>query len=338
MPDKLYYRPIPQFDAARPQGAEVLAGGWCWFTHVECLRRDAAPKVLPASEIPEDVMARLTGRRAGMAGLDLSRPNLMGILNVTPDSFSDGGAFTERGAALAAMRDMQAHGVDIIDIGGESTRPGAAYVPEDEEIARTAPVIAAIRGESELAISIDTRKAVVAEAALTAGATLVNDVYAFTHDTELMRVVADAQAPVCLMHAQGDPEVMQDDPQYEDVLLDVYDFLEERVDCAERAGIPRSRILIDPGIGFGKTLAHNLALLKRLSLFHALGCGVLLGASRKGFIGRVGRAPEAKARAPGSIAVTLAGVAQGIQIHRVHDVAETKQALALWRAATGGQA
>jgi len=173
-----------------------------------------------------------------------------------------------------------------------------------------------------------------AEAALEAGASLVNDVYAFTHDPEVMRVVANSDAPVCLMHAQGDPEDMQHDPHYDDVLLDVYDFLEVRIAVAEAAGIPRSRILVDPGIGFGKSQAHNLALLQRMSLFHSLGCGVLLGISRKGFIGRIGQASEAKDRAPGSIAVTLAGLAQGIQVHRVHDVAEMKQALALWQAVT----
>lgn len=207
-------------------------------------------------------------------------------------------------------------------------------MPVDEEVQRTAPMIAAIRGVIATPISIDTRKAAVAQAALEAGADLVNDVYAFTHDPDLARVAAQAGAPVCLMHAQGDPQVMQDNPHYDDVLLDVYDFLEQRVAVAEAAGIPRDRIVLDPGIGFGKTQAHNLALLRRVSLFHALGCALLLGVSRKGLIGRIGNASEPRERVHGSIAVALAGIAQGVQITRVHDIKETKQAVALWQAVT----
>ncbi|WP_460274621.1 dihydropteroate synthase [Celeribacter sp. ULVN23_4] len=335
MAQAYYDRPIPSCDPARPEGALTLAGGWAWFSHVERMRRDAPPEILPVSELDEETVERLTAPRTAVAGLDLSKPAVMSILNVTPDSFSDGGKFNRPEAALAQVREMLADGVEIIDIGGESTRPGADYVPVDEEIARTVPVIAAIRKISSVPISIDTRKASVADAALKAGASLVNDVYAFTHDPDLACVSAEAGAPVCLMHAQGDPEVMQDAPQYDNVLLDVYDFLEERIAVAEAAGIPRGQILVDPGIGFGKTVAHNLALLERISLFHALGCGILLGVSRKGFIGKIGKAPAPQDRAPGTIAVTLAALGQGVQIHRVHDFKETKQALALWQAATG---
>ncbi|PTQ72605.1 dihydropteroate synthase [Celeribacter persicus] len=335
MAQAFYDRPIPSCDPARPEGALTLAGGWCWFTHVERLRRDEPPEILPVSNLSEEARTRLTARRAPLAGLDLGQPSVMSILNVTPDSFSDGGKFNRPEVALAQVQEMLAAGVDIIDIGGESTRPGADYVPVEEEIVRTTPVIEAIRAQSTVPISIDTRKGQVAQAALKAGASLVNDVYAFTHDPDLARVSAEASAPVCLMHAQGDPEVMQDDPHYDNVLLDVYDFLEDRIEVAEVAGIPRAQILVDPGIGFGKTVAHNLALLERISLFHGLGCGILLGVSRKGFIGKIGRAPVAQDRAPGTMAVTLAALGQGIQIHRVHDFKETKQALALWQAATG---
>ncbi|WP_321362753.1 dihydropteroate synthase [uncultured Celeribacter sp.] len=334
MSQPFYDRPIPICDPARPEGALTLAGGWCWFTHVERLRRDAPPEILPVSELSDKARTRLTAARAPMAGLALNTPSVMSILNVTPDSFSDGGKFDRPEAALAEVQEMISAGVEIIDIGGESTRPGADYIAVDEEITRTAPMIAAIREISAVPISIDTRKALVADAALKAGASLVNDVYAFTHDPDLARVSAEADAPVCLMHAQGDPEVMQDDPQYDNVLLDVYDFLEDRIKVAEAAGIPRARILVDPGIGFGKTIAHNLALLERLSLFHALGCGILLGVSRKGFIGKIGKAPVAQDRAPGTLAVTMAALGQGVQIHRVHDFKEAKQALALWRAVT----
>ncbi|MCB1334965.1 MAG: dihydropteroate synthase, partial [Roseivivax sp.] len=183
---------------------------------------------------------------------------------------------------------------------------------------------------------IDTRKAAVAAAALEAGAALVNDVSGFTHDTELAPLCAARGVPVCVMHAQGDPATMQADPRYDDVLLDVYDFLEAQVAGLERLGLARGRILVDPGIGFGKTQAHNLALLNRLSLFHSLGCPILLGVSRKRFIGTISGVAEADRRVMGSVAVALHGVSQGVQLLRVHDVAETAQALALWQAVTRG--
>jgi dihydropteroate synthase len=259
----------------------------------------------------------------------------MGILNVTPDSFSAGGLFLDPEAALAQGRRMAAEGADLIDIGGESTRPGAGEVAQAEERARTAPVIAALRGLG-LPLSIDTRKAGVAEAAVQAGAAIVNDVAALGFDPALAGVVARAAVPVILMHAQGTPATMQHDPRYDDVLLDVFGFLAARVAVAEAAGVPRDRIVVDPGLGFGKTVAHNLTLLRGLSVFHDLGCAVLLGASRKGFIGKVGGVARAEDRVPGSIAVALAAAAQGVQILRVHDVGETRQALALWRAVAWG--
>ncbi len=328
-----YYRPLVQHGPARPDDAQPLAGGPLWFTHVEALARGHAPQVIPAEELPDHDLAPLIAPRAPVAGLAMDRPNIMGILNTTPDSFSDGGRHHEAEAALEGARAMIAAGVDILDIGGESTRPGAREVPAEEEIARTAPVIAAIRGESAIAISIDTRKAQVARAALDAGADLVNDVAGFTFDADLAPLCAERAAPVCVMHAQGDPETMQKDPHYDDVLLDVYDFLATRIAALEAQGIPRARIVTDPGIGFGKTRDHNLALLNGLALFHGLGCPILLGVSRKRFIGTIGEEPRAEARAPGSIAVGLAGIAQGVQLLRVHDVRDTIQALRLWQAA-----
>ncbi len=330
-----YFRPLAQHGPAHPDDALPLAGGPLWFTHAEALSRTAAPRVIPAGEIPADIRARLTAPRAPIAGLSLDAPRIMGIINTTPDSFSDGGKHHAADAALEGARAMIAAGADILDIGGESTRPGAAEVPVDEEIARTAPVIEAIRRDSAVAISIDTRKSAVATAALDAGASLVNDVAGFTFDAALAPLCAARAVPVCVMHAQGDPETMQDDPRYDDVLLDVYDFLAARIDALVAEGIPRDRIVTDPGIGFGKTRDHNLALLRGLSLFHGLGCGVLLGASRKRFIGTIGNEPRAAARAPGSIAVGLAALAQGVHILRVHDVRDTMQALRLWQAVRG---
>ncbi len=334
---KTYTRAIPQVDAARPEGALDLAGGWAWFSEVEVLQRGQPAQVVPASRVSADVLDRITAPRGEVAGLDMASPQIMGILNVTPDSFSDGGAFNAPDAAIARVHDMALQGATIIDIGGESTRPGAGHVAIAEEIARTAPVIAAVTAKSEVPISIDTRKAPVAREAIAAGATLINDVSGFTWDGDLAPFAADAGAPVCVMHAQGDPATMQDDPSYEDVLLDVYDFLDAQVDYLTGLGIPRGQILVDPGIGFGKTLAHNLALLSRLSLFHSLGCPILLGASRKRFIGTLSNTEDAQDRMPGSVAVALAGVAQGVQMLRVHDVAETAQALTLWQAVTKGK-
>lgn len=333
---KLYYRPIAQTDAARPQGARTLAGGWCWFTHVEVLQRGHAAHVSWATDVPDDVLTRLCAARAPICGLDMGVAHLMGILNVTPDSFSDGGQFDGVAPALRQAEAMAAAGAGLIDIGGESTRPGADFVPIEDEIARTAPAIREISGRLDVPTSIDTRKSEVARQALSAGASLINDVSGFTYDPQLADVARAANAPVCVMHAQGDPATMQQNPTYDDVLLDVYDFLETQVERLSDMGIAREQIVVDPGIGFGKTLAHNLALLARLSLFHGLGCPVLLGASRKKFIGTIGKASLAQKRIPGSVAVALEGVAQGAQIVRVHDVAETRQALNLWQAVTTG--
>jgi dihydropteroate synthase len=316
-------------DAHRPSGAVPLAGGWCWFTHAEAIERGCARRLVAATDIPADQLERLTAPRADVADLTMNTPRIMGILNVTPDSFSDGGLFNAPDAALDQAMVMVRDGADILDIGGESTRPGAATVDVDAEIERTAPVIAAICAGTDVPMSIDTRKAPVAQAALSAGASLVNDVAAFTFDADMAQVIAQAGAPCCLMHAQGDPGTMQDAPTYDDVVLDVYDFLAARVAVAEAAGIRRDQIIVDPGIGFGKTLDHNLELLKNLSIFHGLGCAVLLGASRKRFIGTLGNAPDAGDRTPGSVAIALHGVGQGMQMLRVHDTLATRQALSL---------
>lgn len=332
----IYVRPLVQTGAARPDEALTLAGGWGWFTHVEMLSRGATPRVCPAREAPADVLAHLTARRADWAGLAMSQPRLMGILNVTPDSFSDGGQLGDARTARAVAKRM-AGDVDILDIGGESTRPGASEVPVSEEIRRTAPLIAALRADGiTRPISIDTRKAVVAKAALIAGAMIVNDVSGLTHDPQIAGEVAASGAPVVIMHSMGTPATMQDDPRYDDVLLDVYDALADRVARAVAEGIDPSRIVIDPGIGFGKTLDQNLALLRGIGLFHGLGYPILLGASRKRFIGTISGTDDPQERAPGSIAVGLAAFAQGVQILRIHDTTETAQARALWQAVTGG--
>ncbi len=328
--NEFYYRPVVQSDALRPAAAVPIAGGGLWFTHAARLSRTQPPTLVPATEIPSAVLNRITIPRPPLCGVDMQRTSILAVLNVTPDSFSDGGRYDALDAALDGARAMVAAGADMIYIGGESTRPGADFVPAPEEIRRTVPVIKALRAAGlEVPISIDTRKAAVAQAAFEAGANLFNDVTALTFDPESLPTAAALKAPLCLMHAAGDPKTMQADPQYDDVVLDVYDYLESRVAVAEAAGIPRHSILVDPGIGFGKTLDHNLELLKNLSIFHAIGCPILLGVSRKRFIGTIGNEPQADKRMPGSVAVALHGMRQGVQMLRVHDIAETKQAVAL---------
>lgn len=325
-----YYRPIPMMDAARPEGARQLAGGWCWFDRVEVLERGQVSRVVPLSDVPAAQLDAMFAPRADIAGLTMSAPQIMGILNVTPDSFSDGGKFDTAAAALAQGQAMMADGATIIDIGGESTRPGAAEVEVNEEAARVATSVEALSAHA--IVSIDTRKALVAQKAADLGAAILNDVSAMEFDPEMVNVAANTGLPICLMHSQGTPETMQNDPSYTDVLLDIYDYLEARIQVAEAAGIPRSRIITDPGIGFGKTQAHNLALLRRISLFHSLGCPILLGASRKRFIGEISGAQDAAQRAAGSVSVALDGIRHGVQIVRVHDTLPTKQALSLMMA------
>lgn len=333
-----YFRPLVQVGPMRAQDAVTLAGGWGWFERVEVLSRGRAPVVIPAQDMPDAARRRLSTPRAAIRGMAMDQPQIMGILNATPDSFSDGGTHAAARDAVVAGSHMVAAGATILDVGGESTRPGAQTVPVAEEIARVVPVIKGLRSAGlRVPISVDTRKAEVAAEALEAGANLVNDVSGFTFDPALARLCARAAQPVCVMHALGDPTTMQDNPEYDDVLLDVYDFLHAQIDTLMAQGIPEGNILADPGIGFGKTIAHNLALLARLSLFHGLGVPVLLGASRKGFIGKIGQEANAMKRAPGSMAVALAALSHGVQMLRVHDVAETVQAVALWRAAMTGK-
>ncbi len=328
-----YYRPLARTGKPRPKGAFVIAGGWAWFTEAERLSRGVTSELLPASEIPAPILGRITAPRPPIAGIGWDQPRLMGILNVTPDSFSDGGLFADTATAVAHATAMAAEGADIIDIGGESTRPGAETVPAEAEITRVRPVIAALAAARIGApLSIDTRKPAVARAALSAGAALWNDVTALNYDPQSLATAVETGALLCLMHTQGEPQTMQADPRYSDVLLDVYDHLEARVAAAEAAGIPRARIMVDAGIGFGKTQEHNLALLRGLTLFHGLGCPILLGVSRKRFIGTIGNAPQAADRAPGSIAIGLLALEQGVQMLRAHDICATKQALLLWQA------
>lgn len=258
----------------------------------------------------------------------MPRPLVMGVVNATPDSFSDGGRFLEPEAALRHARRLVAEGVDILDIGGESTRPGAEPVDESEEIARTVPLIAAIRAESAIPISIDTMKPDVARAAVAAGATMWNDVSALRFSPDAPAIAAGLGCEVVLMHMLGEPRTMQQDPRYDDVVAEVEAFLLERAAVAEAAGVDRGKIWLDPGIGFGKTVEHNLALLRALPRLCGHGYRVLLGASRKRFIAALDpSATDAADRLGGSLAAHLHGARAGVAAVRVHDVRETVQAL-----------
>jgi len=329
-------RPLVQ-SGPMPADALPLAGGGLWFREVEVLTRGGPSRFAAASTLPDDLVDRLTRPRAPIGAMALNQPRIMGILNVTPDSFSDGGR-NQGDAALSHARQMRDHGADILDIGGESTRPGATPVTLEEERARVLPALDAIRADGiDLPISIDTRKAAIARETMardprTRGANLFNDVSALTHDPASPDAARELGVPVCLMHAQGDPQTMQQAPHYDDVLLDVYDWLDRRIRELEAHGLDRNLMLVDPGIGFGKTHDHNLALIRGLSLFHGLGCAILFGASRKRFIGTLTGEQIAARRDPGSHAVMIEAARQGAQILRVHDTKGAVQALRVWSA------
>jgi dihydropteroate synthase len=277
------------------------------------------------------MLATITAPRPPLLpGLPADRPLVMGVINVTPDSFSDGGRFLPVEAAIAEGEAMRGAGADILDIGGESTRPGAAPVPPEEEQRRILPVIRALAPGGP--VSVDTRNAATMRAALAAGAAIVNDVSGLAHDPDAAAVVAEAGCPAILMHMRGTPATMRSLAVYRDVVLDVAEELGFRLAAAEAAGIARDRIVLDPGIGFAKTPEQNLALLARLPVLHQFGCAVLVGVSRKSFIGLYGGEADPGRRLPGSLAAGLAAVAAGAAILRVHDVRETVQALAVWRA------
>ena len=319
-----YYRPILSEGEGLP-----LAGGPFSFARAEVLTRAGSEGLVDAADVPDDWRERLTRPRPLLARFDQPLPLVMGIINITPDSFSDGGRHDAPEAAIAAALAMHKAGAALIDVGAESTRPGAPELAVADELARLAPLW---RGLAGLPVSIDTRKSPVMAAALDEGAMIVNDVSALGHDPAAVALVAQRGCPVILMHHQGTPETMQIAPHYDNALLDVFDWLEGRIAAAMAGGIAPDAIIADPGIGFGKGLAHNLALLKGLTLLHGLGVPILLGASRKSLISKLAGDVPVEQRLPGSLALALAGADAGVQLLRVHDVPETVQALTLWRA------
>jgi dihydropteroate synthase len=349
---RLYFQPTGFVGSPFGHDGAVarLAGGLLWFSAYEVIAvlggRRVATRLVPLSDL-EVFLSRLGEEQAASARLTIERitasrpaakveggslrydqPQLMLILNMTPDSFSDGGRHIGDPAAAAGA--ALASGAAIVDVGGESTRPGAKPVAEADEIARIVPVVRALAAAGAV-VSIDTRRAAVMEAALEAGAAIVNDVSGLLYDPASAPLLAGRDCPVVLMHHQGDPQTMQERPHYDDALIEVYDWLAARIAAAEAAGIARSRIITDPGIGFGKSLRHNLQLLNGLALFHGLGCPILLGASRKRIIGALSDEAPVDQRLGGSVALALQGAATGAQILRVHDLPETLQAVRVWR-------
>jgi dihydropteroate synthase len=315
--------------------AGALGGsGFIAFTQLEVITRRVGRierRVSSYRQSARDCVA-ITRPRPSFAGLDLAAPRLMGIVNVTPDSFSDGGEHEEAATAIAHGNQLAGEGAAIIDIGGESTRPGSDAVTEEEECRRILPVITALAASGHR-VSADTRKASVMARAAAAGARVINDVSALGHDPESLATAARLGLPVILMHARGDPKTMQVRPEYDDVALDVFDALKERIEACIAAGIDASRIAVDPGIGFGKTFRHNLELLHQLTLFHGLGVPLMAGLSRKAFIGSLTMERDAGRRVHGSAGGAVQAALCGAQILRVHDVAATRQALAVALAA-----
>lgn len=335
---KTYFRPLglchgsdaEQLIASRRAGrlgGSKVSG----FTLLERIKRDGTSisrEIIPYTE----ALQAIEVPRGDFAGLTMDAPRIMGIVNVTPDSFSDGGRHSTSDAGTSHGLTLAAEGAHILDVGGESTRPGSKAISVDGELSRVVPVVERL-SEAGHVVSVDTRKPLVMRQAVKAGAAIINDVSALQHDADSLRMAAELKVPVVLMHAQGDPRTMQLNPQYDDVALDVYDQLEQRVTACLQAGIPRSHIAIDPGIGFGKTFRHNLELLNQLTLFHGLGVVVLVGLSRKGFIGALTGEKNAGNRVHGSVGGAVQAALNGIHILRVHDVKATVEALAVAGAA-----
>jgi dihydropteroate synthase len=309
-----------------------LAGGPIGFSAVELADRAAdgtgVRRPVSLSQVSASLLAPFTAPRQRWAGFDLKRPLIMGIVNVTPDSFSDGGDYADTDAAIERGIALATEGADILDIGGESTRPGSLPVSVAEEMRRVVPVIRAL-AEKGLCVSVDTRHAAVMVEAVAAGARIINDVTALTGDADSERVAAQSGAAIVLMHMLGEPQTMQANPVYADATLDLIDYFAARLARLEALGVDRARISLDPGIGFGKKDPHNLLILNELTAFHGFGCPITLGVSRKSFVGRLSRGEAPKDRLAGSVTIAALGLAQGVQIVRVHDVPETFQARAM---------
>ena len=339
---KYYVRPI--LNNIKNKDSLNLGSSKLYFDKIELITRNAkdiSSKYLHLKEVtrlPRDIsktiriqLKKITKTRKKIKNLNFNKPLIMGILNVTPDSFSDGGKFLSIDNAYAQYKKLKKEGAIIVDIGGESTRPGSKTVPAKKELQRIMPVIGQIKSNSKNSlISVDTRKSTVMKAVLKYNIDFINDVSGLRHDSKTISFLKNAKIPFIIMHSISNPAKMQKTIKYNDVLLDVYDFLENQIRKCKLKGISENKIIIDPGIGFGKTLKQNLTLIKKISLLHSLGLPVMLGSSRKSFIGKIQKNELYDDRKGGSIASVLYGLSQGVQIFRVHDVYETNQAIKVY--------
>ena len=339
---KYYVRPI--LNNSKNKDSLCLGSSRLYFDKIELITRngkDISSKYLHLKEItglPRDIsktikiqLKKITKTRKKIKSINFNKPSIMGILNVTPDSFSDGGEFLSIDNAYAQYKKLKKEGAVIVDIGGESTRPGSKTVPTQKEIQRIMPVIDLIKSKSKNSlISVDTRKSAVMKAVMKYNIDFINDVSGLRYDSKVRDFLSNSKIPFVIMHSIANPAKMQNSIKYKDVLLDVYDFLENQIRKCKLKGISENRIIIDPGIGFGKTLKQNLTLIKKISLLHSLGLPVMLGSSRKSFIGKIQKNELYEDRTGGSIASVLYGLSQGVQLFRVHDVYETNQAIRVY--------
>ena len=310
------------------------------FTKIEIIYKDSKKsKLLDILEISKlnyknknQVLSdfnTIKKKRKNILNLDFNQPVIMGVLNITPDSFSDGGKFYKIKSATQHAKKMMTQGAHIIDVGGESTRPGAQNISEKEECRRVIKAVKQISKINKCSVSIDTRKSQVMKQALNAGAKIINDVSALDFDPNAFFLVSKLKKPVILNHSQGTPETMQKNPNYQNILIDIYDYFEEKIKQLEKKGFPKSKIILDPGIGFGKNIKHNLTLMSKISFFHSLGCPLMLGPSRKSFIGKIMGKNDSISRLGGTISSVIIGANQGVQFFRVHDIIEIKEALSI---------
>lgn len=311
------------------------------FTHIEIIIRNKKNRIKnininQISSLPNlikkkvlEQLKNIKEKKKKISGLNLDTFKIFGVLNVTPDSFSDGGKFNKLNLAVNHTHRMIKEGADVIDVGGESTRPGAKLVTIEKEKKRTLNVISKIK---KYTVSIDTRKSDVMLTAVKYGAKIINDVSAMDFDPKTLDVVSKLKKPIILNHSQGTPDIMQNNPRYQNVLLDIYDYFEEKINQLSKRNFSRNNIILDPGIGFGKNLDHNLNLISNIGIFHSLGCPIMLGPSRKSFIGKVMKEKDSKDRLGGTIAAVITGYNQGVQCFRVHDIKETFEALTIQEA------
>ena len=310
------------------------------FQNIEIIKKNSNTKkiiavsqvsklaTLEQKQIVKD-LSNIKKKRDSLYGLNLLHPIIMGVLNVTPDSFSDGGKFNTLRKAFQRTKVMLDEGAKIIDVGGESTRPGAQLISEQDECKRVLAVIKKIKKLKKNIISIDTRKSLVMKAAVEAGANIINDVSALDFDPRAENMVLQLNKPVILNHSQGTPDTMQNNPSYKNVLIDIYDYFENKIKKLEKQGLKRKNIIVDPGIGFGKNVKHNLTLINKISFFHSLGCPLMLGPSRKSFIGKIMGSKDSTTRLGGTISSVIIGANQGVQFFRVHDIKEINEALSI---------